>query len=638
MLRKVIATITDPENTAGLKQIRFLAQDIGEVAATANNLFIVSTYTNTIYRSGVSFDLAQKYGPAIYDNYLSLGGQDRFGSIAFVPGTDTFPNIIYTRTVPLNNNELLHLPEAIASALEKTFTLVQKEPGLRQIIIPLLGSSVTSGLALEDSLKIILRTIMAHREKLADKEFLILLRRSRQHFLAKAEEILKSQDFSIAQREKDVLIETISTETDLRQMITRYQIADRTSYIKDALSILVEQNTNSTVLTSGLGINWHASDRTQRKPLFFKKINFRQLLTTEIRLDKNNYQLKLIPSIRKTINETVLHVRQLIYRNGQEVENTAEYAQVYPLLLKKLTDDIAELNIDISVIQENIKTFVPYNFKNAIARIPNIDKAMQQKLERFALAHQLIQDAFIKKIRSYIQQVSDSQLELPELVIIAIALEACLNELLTGNAPATRMIENITYIADRFFAQNITPEKLDFFPQNNDPRPLALLAEYFTLEDTLEIFQELPEKANLAFISAWEPDFISQEKKRKDRQLRNDDTQELCELFGFGFYISDDTISNFNKLSEQLPDTLCILDGETFKTFKNEQWHYFSETFFIMNQPAELERFIDTYNEIFSFSRDPSIFWKQIIFMRETCYSLNSIISSIDDCSLILIT
>lgn len=230
---------------------------------------------------------------------------------------------------------------------------------------------------------------------------------------------------------------------------------------------------------------------------------------------------------------------------------------------------------------------------------------MQQKLERFALAHQLIQDAFIKKIRSYIQQVSDSQLELPELVIIAIALEACLNELLTGNAPATRMIENITYIADRFFAQNITPEKLDFFPQNNDPRPLALLAEYFTLEDTLEIFQELPEKANLAFISAWEPDFISQEKKRKDRQLRNDDTQELCELFGFGFYISDDTISNFNKLSEQLPDTLCILDGETFKTFKNEQWHYFSETFFIMNQPAELERFIDTYNEIFSFSRDP---------------------------------
>lgn len=335
MLRKVIATITDPENTAGLKQIRFLAQDIGEVAATANNLFIVSTYTNTIYRSGVSFDLAQKYGPAIYDNYLSLGGQDRFGSIAFVPGTDTFPNIIYTRTVPLNNNELLHLPEAIASALEKTFTLVQKEPGLRQIIIPLLGSSVTSGLALEDSLKIILRTIMAHREKLADKEFLILLRRSRQHFLAKAEEILKSQDFSIAQREKDVLIETISTETDLRQMITRYQIADRTSYIKDALSILVEQNTNSTVLTSGLGINWHASDRTQRKPLFFKKINFRQLLTTEIRLDKNNYQLKLIPSIRKTINETVLHVRQLIYRNGQEVENTAEYAQVYPLLLKK---------------------------------------------------------------------------------------------------------------------------------------------------------------------------------------------------------------------------------------------------------------------------------------------------------------
>ncbi|MDR1997866.1 MAG: hypothetical protein LBQ83_06055 [Candidatus Margulisbacteria bacterium] len=373
--------------------------------------------------------------------------------------------------------------------------------------------------------------------------------------------------------------------------LTTYQVSLRTNYMKDILSVLVPQNDNSTLVTSGLGLNEHQRNPAPRIPVFTAKINFKQLLSTEMNNKYGRFSLKIFAYADGQQN---IQLQEIFSCNGQKIPNPKECPEEYAYLRSKFRRQAARLSISADELARNIAELRPPDLLGIIRNIPGLDPGLSTRLYKFALSHSSFQNTLLPRIKNYLAQIRQKQPLLPLPIAAAAALEACANEMLhKGNA--VRTIENITYIADCFYGQNITAQKTGV---ENPDRPLALLAEYFTFEDILQIIQHLPGPAssNLAFISAWEPDFIPQEVKRRSHIIRNDDTRELCSLFDIGFYISDSLVQDFKSTVKRTPRALLgILDGESFKSEQS----FITETLFIINTPPELEKFTSAYTEIF---------------------------------------
>ncbi|MDR1114319.1 MAG: hypothetical protein LBL50_04440 [Candidatus Margulisbacteria bacterium] len=383
---------------------------------------------------------------------------------------------------------------------------------------------------------------------------------------------------------------------DTSIVLSDYLELIQSDYIKNMLSCVVPNNNNSTRITSSLSINTPPSDQCLYTPFYIPKFNFRKLLTIKPAKSEDVFELKFKPYIaRQADGQKILRISVDLQRDGEDVaidEYPAQYAELFQSLLqnkppldgKRLWQDIYDLQ---PVRMPNLKNFPP---------------EIHRKLKLLLTAHTLIQKALIKNFRNYLKQLEPLR-EIPLAIRAALVLEACQNEALNNNDSTLRVIEDLTYLADRVFNQDISARKLEL-PQQTD-KPLAIISEYFTLEDILQIYRHLPKdvRQELVFISAWEPDFIPQEVKLTSKTIRNNDAQELCSALKFGYYISDETVEKFQSEAKKPQGettssselVLSILDRDTLHNGDKR----YAGGIIVINTTKEAHRFVSAFKQLF---------------------------------------
>ncbi|MDR1323219.1 MAG: hypothetical protein LBK68_02155 [Candidatus Margulisbacteria bacterium] len=363
----------------------------------------------------------------------------------------------------------------------------------------------------------------------------------------------------------------------------------QSDYVKNMLSCVVPKNNNSTRITSSLSINTPPSDQCLHTPFSIPKFNFRKLLAVKSAKSEDVFELKLKPYItRQADGQKILRISVNLQRNGENVaidEYPAQYAELLQSLLQKKPP------LDGKRLWQDIHDLQPVRMPN----LKNFPPEIRRKLKLLLTAHTLIQSALIENFRNYLKQLEPLR-EIPLAIRAALALEACQNEALNNNDSTLRIIEDITYLADRVFNQDISARKLEL-PQKTD-KPLAIISEYFTLEDILQIYRHLPKEAHqaLVFISAWEPDFIPQEVKLTSKTIRNNDAQELCSALKLGYYISDETVENFQQepaFSKEL--VLSILDRDTLHNGDKR----YTGGIIVINTAKAARKFVNAFKQLF---------------------------------------
>ncbi|MDR1453916.1 MAG: hypothetical protein LBJ25_08105 [Candidatus Margulisbacteria bacterium] len=371
-------------------------------------------------------------------------------------------------------------------------------------------------------------------------------------------------------------------------ILSDYQELTQSSYVKDMLSCVVLKNNNSTWVTSSLSINTPPSDRSLRQPVFLPKFNFRRLLSAKQSKTEGVFELTLQPHIIQDNSQKIISLSAILQCDGETIANL-EQREIFRELAQELLQKKPPLSN--KQLWQNIRDLQPMRLPG----LKTFPPAIRRKLELLGLAHMSIQDSLIKNFKNYLEQLKMFP-KMPLTLRAALALEACQNEALNNNDQTLRVIEDITYLADRVFNQDISGKKLDL-PQNNG-QALAIIAEYFTLEDILQIYCHLPEasRRSLVFISAWEPDFIPQETKLTSKTIRNDDAQELCSLLELGYYISDETVEKFqseNALSPEL--VLSILDRDALHNGNNR----YTGGIIVVNKEKEVKNFVKAFTQLF---------------------------------------
>jgi hypothetical protein len=391
-------------------------------------------------------------------------------------------------------------------------------------------------------------------------------------------------------------------------MLSDYLELTQSSYVKDMLSCVVPNNDNSAWITSSLSINTPASDQSLRQPIFLSKFNFRKLLSIKQTKPAGVYELALrayvdgqknirLSAILRLDGEMIAKPNIPPANNGQpllqfDAENISglnEHLEIGQQLIQLLLRQDPPLSG--KTLWQNIHDLQPM-------RLPSLKifpSETHKKLELFRSSHTLIQTALIKRFKNYLAQLKTTYPKMPLASRAALALDACQNEML-NNAARLRIIEDLTYLADCVFNQDISGRKL-ILPQNSG-QPLAIISEYFTLEDILQTYRHLPEDPRRppVFISAWEPDFVPQELKLTSKTIRNNDAQELCSLLNLGFYISDETVENFQRAAERSPElVLSILDRDTLHNGDKR----YAGGIIVVNTAAEVEKFIAAFKNLF---------------------------------------
>ncbi|GBR74210.1 hypothetical protein NO1_1430 [Candidatus Termititenax aidoneus] len=399
--------------------------------------------------------------------------------------------------------------------------------------------------------------------------------------------ISPAKDIAAAQTAPDKNFDTSIVLSDYLELI-------QSDYVKNMLSVVVPNNNNSTRITSSLSINTLPSNQCLRAPFFIPKFNFRKLLAAKLTKPEGVFELKLKPYIvQQADGQKILRVSAVLRRGGEDVaanNDAAGLEELFQTLLqnkpprsgKQIWQDIHDLH---PVRMPNLKYFPP---------------EIRHKLKSFLSAHTLVQSALIENFRNYLKQLEPLR-EIPLAIRAALALEACQNEVLNKNDYTLRVIEDLTYLADCVFNQDISAQKLAL-PQKTS-RPLAVISEYFTLEDILQIYRQLPKDVRrpLVFISAWEPDFIPQEVKLTSKTIRNDDAQELCSLLKLDYYISDETVANFQReMTPAVESVLSILDRDTLHNGDNR----YTGGIIVINTAAEVNKFITAFKQLFSLNQE----------------------------------
>jgi hypothetical protein len=324
-------------------------------------------------------------------------------------------------------------------------------------------------------------------------------------------------------------------------------------------------------------------------PFFIPKFNFRKLLAVKLVKPEGIFELKLKPYIvQQTSGQKILRISAVLQHDGEDIA-IDEYAALYAELLQSLLQNKPPL--DGKQLWQDIHDLHPARMPN----LKNFPSKIRRKLELFLTAHTLIQSALIDNFRNYLKQLEPLR-EIPLAIRAALVLEACQNEALNNNDSTLRIIEDLTYLADRVFNQNISARKLAL-PQQTD-KPLAIISKYFTLEDILQIYHHLPKEVRqaLVFISAWEPDFIPQEVKLTSKTIRNNDAQELCSLLKLGYYISDETVENFQQgTAFSKESVLSILDRDTLHNGDKR----YTGGIIVINTAKEVHRFVTAFKQLF---------------------------------------